>query len=110
MDEQGKLLEKEVKLQTKYALKASLAELDNDKIEAQRLKKLEKEQEQKVKIISEKMESLGKEMEKSGEKMQENSKPMEAIGKKMESENERWLLAKIAGPVGGMFSKPSTQG
>ncbi|MES2516525.1 MAG: M56 family metallopeptidase [Bacteroidota bacterium] len=89
MEEQGKLLEKEVKLQTKYALKASLAELDNDKIEAQRLKKLEKEQEQKVKIISDKMESLGKEMEKSGEKMQENSKPMEAIGKKMEVEGKK---------------------
>lgn len=89
MGEQGELLEKEVKLQTKYALKASLAELDNDKIETQRLKKLEKEQEQKVKIISEKMESLGREMEKSGEKMQENSKPMEAVGKKMEVEGKK---------------------
>ena len=28
----------------------------------------------------------------------------------MESENERWLLAKMAAPVSGMFSSPSTHG
>ncbi|MCU0469943.1 MAG: M48 family metalloprotease [Arcicella sp.] len=89
MGEQGKLLEEQVKLQTKYALKASLAELDNDKEEMQRLRKLEREHELKVKIISEKMESLGKEMEKAGAKMEENSKPMEAIGKKMEIEGKK---------------------
>jgi bla regulator protein blaR1 len=89
MGEQGKLLDEQVKLQTKYALKASLAELDNDKEEMQKLRKLEKEHELKVKIISEKMESLGKEMEKAGAKMEENSKPMEAIGKKMEIEGRK---------------------
>jgi hypothetical protein len=31
-------------------------------------------------------------------------------GRKKESENERWLLARIAGPSAGMFSRPSTQG
>lgn len=31
-------------------------------------------------------------------------------GRKKESEKERWLLAKMAGPSAGMFSKPSTQG
>ncbi len=31
-------------------------------------------------------------------------------GRKKESENERWLLARIAGPVLGMFSIPSTHG
>ena len=28
----------------------------------------------------------------------------------MESENEMWLLIRIADPVGGMFSSPSTHG
>ena len=31
-------------------------------------------------------------------------------GRKIESENDRWLLAKIAAPVSGMCSEPSTQG
>jgi hypothetical protein len=31
-------------------------------------------------------------------------------GKKIESRNERWLLARIAGPYAGMFSAPSTSG
>ena len=31
-------------------------------------------------------------------------------GRKNESEKERWLLARIAGPSAGMFSRPSTQG
>jgi hypothetical protein len=31
-------------------------------------------------------------------------------GRKNESENERWLLAMIAGPSSGMFSRPSTLG
>lgn len=31
-------------------------------------------------------------------------------GRKKESENERWLLARMAGPSAGMFSRPSTQG
>jgi hypothetical protein len=31
-------------------------------------------------------------------------------GKKIESENERWLLARMAGPVDGTFSTPRTQG
>lgn len=31
-------------------------------------------------------------------------------GRKNESENDRWLLAKIAGPVAGKFSSPSTHG
>jgi hypothetical protein len=31
-------------------------------------------------------------------------------GRKIESEKERWLLAKIAAPVSGMFSDPSTHG
>jgi len=31
-------------------------------------------------------------------------------GRKIESENERWLLAKMAAPSVGMFSSPSTHG
>ena len=31
-------------------------------------------------------------------------------GMKIESENERWLLAMIAGPCSGTFSRPSTTG
>jgi hypothetical protein len=31
-------------------------------------------------------------------------------GRKKESENDRWLLARIAGPCAGTFSRPSTQG
>lgn len=31
-------------------------------------------------------------------------------GRKKESENDRWLLARIAGPSRGMFSIPSTHG
>ena len=31
-------------------------------------------------------------------------------GRKKESEKDRWLLARIAGPSAGMFSRPSTQG
>ncbi len=31
-------------------------------------------------------------------------------GRKKESENDRWLLARIAGPSRGMFSSPSTHG
>ncbi len=31
-------------------------------------------------------------------------------GRKKESENDRWLLARIAGPCAGMFSRPSTHG
>ncbi len=31
-------------------------------------------------------------------------------GRKNESEKERWLLARIAGPRSGMFSRPSTHG
>lgn len=31
-------------------------------------------------------------------------------GRKNESEKERWLLARIAAPSAGMFSRPSTQG
>ena len=31
-------------------------------------------------------------------------------GRKTESENDRWLLARIAGPSSGMFSMPCTQG
>jgi hypothetical protein len=31
-------------------------------------------------------------------------------GKKIESENDRWLLAKIAAPLDGTFSTPRTQG
>jgi hypothetical protein len=31
-------------------------------------------------------------------------------GKNMESENERWLLARIAAPVVGTFSTPRVQG
>lgn len=32
------------------------------------------------------------------------------VGRKKESENDRWLLARIAGPSAGMFSMPSTHG
>ncbi len=31
-------------------------------------------------------------------------------GSHTESENDRWLLAKMAGPSRGTFSRPSTQG
>ena len=31
-------------------------------------------------------------------------------GKKNESQNDRWLLARIAGRSSGMFSSPSTHG
>ncbi len=31
-------------------------------------------------------------------------------GRKNESENDRWLLARIAAPSSGTFSAPSTQG
>ncbi|CAM5302766.1 hypothetical protein SVIOM342S_04489 [Streptomyces violaceorubidus] len=31
-------------------------------------------------------------------------------GRKNESENDRWLLARMAGPSAGMCSRPSTQG
>jgi bla regulator protein blaR1 len=89
MEEQGKLLDMEVKLQTKYSLKASLAQLDGEKTDMEKLRKLEKEQEIKVKAISDEMERLGKEMEKSGAKMGEFSKPMEDAGKKMEIEGEK---------------------
>ena len=31
-------------------------------------------------------------------------------GMKNESQNDRWLLARIAAPSAGMFSRPSTHG
>lgn len=31
-------------------------------------------------------------------------------GRKMESEKDRWLLARMAGPVAGTWCSPSTQG
>ncbi len=31
-------------------------------------------------------------------------------GRKNESEKDRWLLAKMAGPLAGRFSSPSTHG
>ena len=31
-------------------------------------------------------------------------------GKRKESEKDRWLLARIAGPLAGMCSPPSTHG
>jgi bla regulator protein blaR1 len=89
MQAQGKLLEEQVKLQTKYSLKASLAELDNEKSEKANYEKLEKEHEKKVDEISKEMDRLGKEMEKLGKGMEDNGKPMEAIGKKMEVEGKQ---------------------
>lgn len=89
MNVQGKLLDQEVKLQTKYALKASLAEIENEKSNKESYQKLEKEHEKKVNEISKEMEKLGKEMEIIGKTMEENGKPMEEIGKKMEVEGKK---------------------
>jgi bla regulator protein blaR1 len=89
MEMQGKLLGEEVKLQTKYSLKASLAELENEKANTELYKKLEKAQEKKVDEISKEMDRLGKEMEKYGKGMEDQSKPMEEIGKKMEGEGSK---------------------
>jgi bla regulator protein blaR1 len=89
MEVQGKLLEEQVKLQTKYSLKASLADLDNEKSEKANYEKLEKEHEKKVDEISKEMDRLGKEMENLGKGMEDDGKPMEEIGKKMEIEGKQ---------------------
>ncbi len=89
MEAQGKLLEENIKLQTKFSLKASLAEIDNDKANQEANRKLEKEHEKRVDAISKEMERLGKEMEKIGKEMENDGKPMEAIGKKMEAEGAK---------------------
>ena len=89
MEAQGKLLEEQVKLQTKYSLLAALSNLENEKTEKANNEKLEKEHEKKVNQISNEMDRLGKEMEKLGQGMEENGKPMEEIGKKMEVEGKQ---------------------
>lgn len=89
MEVQGKLLGENVKLQTKYSLKASLAEIDNEKANQEANRKLEKEYEKRVDEISKEMERLGKEMEKVGKEMENDGKPMEAVGKKMEIEGKK---------------------
>ena len=89
MEVQGKLLEKEVKLQTKFSLQASSADTNKEKSTKESYEKLEKEHKKNVDKISKEMDRLGKEMEKIGKIMEENGKPMEEIGKKMELEGKK---------------------